>query len=58
MQSPTRIPSSAVVTVAYGPARTMVSKSILNLQTAELLLQIVYWQGSLSELVEYEEMIA
>ena len=35
----------------------MESKSILSLQTAELLLQMVYWQGSASALVENDEMM-
>lgn len=59
-QSPTLGPSSGdtVEDVAKGPASTMVSKSILSLQTSEFALQNVYVQGSLSELVEYEVMMA
>ena len=36
----------------------MVSKSILSLQTSEFSLQTVYEHGSLSELIEYEDMMA
>ena len=59
-QSPTLGPSvtAAVEDIANGPAKTIVSKSILNLQTSELVLQNVQEHGSLSELVEYELMMA
>ena len=53
-QSPTLGPSSteAVAEMVKGPCKTMVSKSILNLQTSEFVLQNLYVQGSESVLVE------
>ena len=53
-QSPTRGPSvvTAVEDIPKGPVRTMVSKSILSLQTAEFVLQNEYVQGSASALME------
>ena len=59
-QSPTLGPSD-VATVEdnpKGPARTIVSKSILSLHTSEFVLQNVYVHGSLSLEVEYEVMMA
>ena len=60
LQSPTLGPSvtAAVEDIAKGPARTIVSKSILDLQTSEFVLQTLQVQGSLSELVEYELIMA
>ena len=54
VQSPTVMLSAAaaVEDTPDGAVRTIVSKSILSLQTSELVGQNVYVQGSLSVLVE------
>ena len=54
VQSPTVMLSGnrSVAEVPEGGVRTIVSKSILSLQTSELVGQNVYVQGSLSVLVE------